>query len=171
VRIQFLGLVVVACNSAAKPPPDLDASALHRILTTTSEALRIEHVQISPDHGNARYEIVWKDRGKHSNAIAEFPGTFTDEMVAARVPYAVGARDAGVHTISMTELRAALQCGARQPRCDEATAITAVKIVKLDERARYEVTRSRGTEVAYGEYPGRVVDELRASGIAFTEAP
>jgi hypothetical protein len=46
-----------------------------------------------------------------------------------------------------------------------------VKIVKLDESARYEVTRSGGTEVAYGEYPGRVVDELRAAGIAFTEAP
>ena len=114
---------------------------------------------------------MWKDRQKHSDAIAEFPGTFTDEMVAAQIPYAVGALDPGVHTISMTELRSALQCGARQPRCDEATAIAAVKIVKLDERARYELTRSGRTEVAYGEYPGRVVDELRASGVAFTENP
>ena len=81
------------------------------------------------------------------------------------------SRETDGHWISMTQLRETLQCGAHQPRCEDAAEITAVKIVKLDQRARYEVTRTGGTDIAYGEYPGRVLDELRAAGIAFTESP
>jgi len=163
--------VLVACNSSAKPPEEIDAATLHHLLKTHDEAHRIEEIRISPAHGKARYDIMWKDRQKHTEAIAEFPGTFTDEMVAAGVLYAVGPRDEGGHSISMTQFRETLQCGAREPRCNDAIAISAVKIVKLDERARYEVTRTGGTDVAYGEYTGRIVDELRASGIVFTESP
>jgi hypothetical protein len=90
---------------------------------------------------------------------AEFPGTFTDEMVASGIFYDVGEETHPEHSISMTQLRLALECNG----CDELASIAGVRVHPLAGGfARYTVVHKSGkaATVAFGEYPGRVIDEL-----------
>lgn len=148
-----VALILVACSKPA-PAPSLDATALHRIFTG-DDARRLEQVSIAPHaNGRATYNLTWKDRQKPDHAEAEFPGTFTDEMLATGVMYSVGAAGHDEHLIAMTDLRTQLR--AHDP------TIAEVRVKQLEGYARYEVHRTNGkVDVAYGEATGKIVDEVR----------
>jgi len=75
----------------AREMQEIDLDTLRHDLTI-DQALEIEAIHIEPlDHDAARYVITWKTSNRRNVVTAPFPGTLTDEIYAANVPYGVRA--------------------------------------------------------------------------------
>lgn len=165
LRALALCALLSACGTPPSPPADdLDATTFRAMLKTKESSRRIEKIKIYPrEQGTARYEITFADRQQRSSASTEFSNTVIDEIVAAGVPYMVGNIDdraERMKVIDMTILRAAIASGE----------IESIRIEQLEQRARYIVRFKTGTvtNIAYGEYPGRLVDAIERAKIPYT---
>ena len=98
------------------------------------------------------------------------------------VACATSEREERVKEIAATTFREMLQCGdpamRNQSRCDSLRDdVVNIESVRVEPRAngsaRYVIT-SRSSQiknVAYAEYPGKILDEMTAAGVLYTIKP
>jgi hypothetical protein len=172
---------LAGCASSSAPhhaetaiDPDELRRALHRDVASRDELgrLDIESIRITPDRaGKAHYEVTRRDAARRLGCDADFPGDLLDAVIADGIAYQVrpdGVEDdPHVFHVDAASFHRELRCA------DGCDTFESIEITPLGaDAARYLIShRDRlRPDVVYAEYPGHLLDEIRAAHIAYTVA-
>jgi cell division protease FtsH len=93
--LMFVSIYSMFTDSSSKEK-ELDVTAFRGMLVNKDEASKVESIKAEPrGHDDARYVITMKNdpQGTKRVVYAEFPGTITQEIYAAGIPYTVKSKD------------------------------------------------------------------------------